>query len=229
MQSIIAGISGPPLDHADVIVGVVRQRGLPMQAATIALMTGITESNIRILANTGDPSSIALPHDGVGADHDSAGIFQQRPPWGPIAVRMDPAGSAGLFLDRLVGFGWQSLEPWAAAQQVQVSAYDGSPRAANNFNAEYGGNYHGNYAQADTLANALWIAADIAEPVPQEDDVAFKDFLLLDGGHNYWVVAHDLSSRTQVTPKVAANLQRTGEYQSTGWDQTSLNKIPIAK
>jgi len=73
--------------------------------------------------------SLAYPHQGVGADHDSVGLFQQRPSqgWGTVAELMDPEHSAGLFLDRLAKVpGWESLSVTAAAQAVQRSAYPGA-------------------------------------------------------------------------------------------------------
>lgn len=96
--------------------------GLPVSAAYIAVMTAITESNLRILANTTVPASQLLPHDGEGSDHDSVGLFQQRASWGSIQQRMDAAYSTLLFLDRLP-VGWQSMAPGVVAQKIQVSAF----------------------------------------------------------------------------------------------------------
>src|SRR5699024_7220821 len=79
-------------------------------------------------------SNLVNVDHGDAAGPDSRGLFQQRDPWGPRAVRMDPAGAAGLFFDRLVRLsGWRVLPPWLAAQQVQHSAFaDGS-----NYSAHY--------------------------------------------------------------------------------------------
>ncbi|HEX2943565.1 MAG TPA: NlpC/P60 family protein [Rhodopila sp.] len=64
--------------------------------------------------------------------------------------------STNLFLDRLLGHeDWLNLTPWVAAQQVQISAYDGRPRPENNFSTEVGGNYRANYAKADRVAQAI--------------------------------------------------------------------------
>ena len=91
-------------------------------------MAGLTESDLRVLANPNEPAGSLYPHHGVGYDHDSLGIFQQRPSWGSAAQRMDPVVSTNLFLDRLLSLpSWRSLAPWQAAQDVQVSAFaDGS-------------------------------------------------------------------------------------------------------
>ena len=70
---------------------------------------------------------------------------------------MDPAGAAGLFLDRLVNVaGWAGLDPWVAAQDVQVSAYDGHPRAANNYSTVVGGNYLAKTDLAIALTQQLY-------------------------------------------------------------------------
>lgn len=110
--------------HAVTIVQTAAARDLPEQAAVVALATAMQESGIRVLANPAVPESYEHPHDGEGSDHDSVGIFQQRPHWGPTAVLMDPAASAELFFDALERIdGWEDLPVTVAAQKVQVSAY----------------------------------------------------------------------------------------------------------
>ncbi|MEU6246131.1 M23 family metallopeptidase [Glycomyces sp. NPDC047010] len=110
--------------HAATIWETAAGRGLPEQAVVVALATAMQESGIRVLANPAVPASYDLPHDGEGFDHDSIGIYQQRPHWGPVQVLMDPAGSAGLFFDALERIdGWEDLPVTVAAQKVQVSAY----------------------------------------------------------------------------------------------------------
>ncbi|WP_335989827.1 M23 family metallopeptidase [Glycomyces sp. MUSA5-2] len=110
--------------HAFAIWQTASERQLPEQAAVVAIATAMQESTIRVLANPAVPDSYDFDHDGEGFDHDSIGIFQQRPHWGPIATLMDPAGSAGLFFDALEDVdGWEELPVTVAAQRVQVSAY----------------------------------------------------------------------------------------------------------
>lgn len=162
---MIHGVPGTPMEHAKTIVGVVRDRQLPREVAIIAIMTAITESGIRALINPNDPVSLHLPNDGVGFDFDSVGIFQQRPPWGPVEARLDPATSTGLFLDRLVAFGWTDVTPWAAAQRVQVSAFaDGS-------------NYHANFDTASALATQIWAqlstGAALAAGLDEEEPMVY--------------------------------------------------------
>lgn len=59
------------------------------RACYIAITTAFQESQIKILANSKYPASLKYPHDGVGQDHDSVGIFQQRPSWGSTKERMN--------------------------------------------------------------------------------------------------------------------------------------------
>jgi len=63
---------------------------MPKRACLVAIATARQESGIRVLANTGVKESYNYPHDGEGSDHDSVGIFQQRPGWGSVKDRMDP-------------------------------------------------------------------------------------------------------------------------------------------
>lgn len=122
------------------IVDEAKRRGLTKKAARIALMTAMQESNIRILANPRVPESFNYPHDGVGYDHDSVGIFQQRQAgWGTLAQRMNARGSAGLFYNKLAQFDYNSMNDNDAAQRVQVS---GTPSAYGKW-----------FGQADSLAN----------------------------------------------------------------------------
>jgi hypothetical protein len=62
-------------------------------------------------------------------DHDSVGLFQQRPSqgWGTVAQLMDPVYAAGVFFDRLARVpGWASMSVSGAAQAVQRSAFPGA-------------------------------------------------------------------------------------------------------
>lgn len=65
------------------------------------------------------------PHDAVGSDHDSVGIFQQRAMYYPnIAADMDAALSARQFFKKMKGIkGWKSMAVGKLCQKVQVSAY----------------------------------------------------------------------------------------------------------
>jgi hypothetical protein len=128
MQKIALGdgsglnLSAEQLSNAKTIINVAFTRGLGIQGAVIGVMTAITESTLNNV-NHGDTMGPS-----------SRGLFQQMPQyWGPVEVIMDPAGAAGLFYDALVKIdGWQSMEPWVAAQKVQQSEFsDGSNYRSN--------------------------------------------------------------------------------------------------
>jgi murein DD-endopeptidase MepM/ murein hydrolase activator NlpD len=81
----------------------------------VAVATALQESN---LVNVGDL--------GARNDHDSLGLFQQRPSqgWGTPEQVMDPVYAAGKFYEALVAVpGWQDMPVTEAAQRVQKSAY----------------------------------------------------------------------------------------------------------
>ncbi|SCE89145.1 Murein DD-endopeptidase MepM and murein hydrolase activator NlpD, contain LysM domain [Micromonospora coriariae] len=110
--------------NAAIIIKVGQDLGVPSRGWVIALATAMQESALRNLANSGVPASLALPHEGVGADHDSLGLFQQRPGWGSVTERMTPAYTARKFYEKLVKVrSWQRRPLTVVAQQVQVSAY----------------------------------------------------------------------------------------------------------
>ncbi|TFD68210.1 M23 family metallopeptidase [Cryobacterium gelidum] len=127
------------LTHAGTIITVGGQTAdVGRAGVVVALMAALTESTLRLLANTrAYPESAAYPHDGVGSDHDSLGLFQMRPSsgWGTVAELMDPVYQARAFFGGASGpnggsprgllevAGWQVLDPGAAAQAVEVSAY----------------------------------------------------------------------------------------------------------
>ncbi|WP_174777086.1 hypothetical protein [Cryobacterium sp. TMT1-2-2] len=127
------------LTHAGTIITIGGQTANVGRAGVIvALMAALTESTLRLLANTSAfTESAAYPHDGVGSDHDSLGLFQMRPSsgWGTVAEVMDPSYQARAFFGGVSGpnagsprglldfAGWQMLDPGAAAQAVEVSAY----------------------------------------------------------------------------------------------------------
>lgn len=110
-------------DHVREIIAAAHEKGLPREAARIAIATALVESELRMLANPVVPDSFQFPHEGVGTDHTSVGIFQQQKWWGTTAQRMNARASAGMFYDALTKFDWRGMDPGAAAQKVQVSAF----------------------------------------------------------------------------------------------------------
>jgi hypothetical protein len=122
----VAGLSQAQMDNANVIVKVGRTMRAPRKALVIAVATAMQESNLYNLASEVVPESKNYPHQGSGWDHDSVGLFQQRPSsgWGEIKDLMRPAYAAQRFYAALLDVpGWQQLSLAAAAQAVQISAF----------------------------------------------------------------------------------------------------------
>lgn len=124
------------LANAAKIITVGTQAGVSAAGLKIALMTALQESKLRMLANSSVPESLELPNEGVGSDHDSVNMFQQRPGgWGSVAELMDPDYAVRAFFGGPKGPNggsprglldikdWETLRPGVAAQKVQVSAY----------------------------------------------------------------------------------------------------------
>ncbi len=127
------------LTHAATIITVGSEiDGVTRDALKISLMAALTESTLRMLANTGTyPESGDYPNDGNGSDHDSLGLFQMRPQsgWGTVAELMDPKYQAAAFFGGPIGpnhpsprglldiHGWQSMGLGEVAQAVEVSAF----------------------------------------------------------------------------------------------------------
>ncbi|WP_291478500.1 tape measure protein [Corynebacterium sp.] len=121
--------SGGPEGYVYGIVQSAQDHGLPASGARIGVATALVEAGdpLQMWANNAVPESLNYPHDAVGSDHDSVGLFQQRDngAWGTVAQRMDPYDSAGMFFDAMLQKfpNWESMDPGAVAQGVQVSAF----------------------------------------------------------------------------------------------------------
>jgi hypothetical protein len=101
--------------NAVIIVRVGAQLRVPRRGWVIAVATAIQESGLRNLGNLGDRN-----------DHDSLGLFQQRPSqgWGTPAQLTDPVYAATAFYRALLRVpDWSTLPLTQAAQAVQRSAY----------------------------------------------------------------------------------------------------------
>src|SRR4051794_26256609 len=131
-------LSRQQLTRAATIIAVGDDEGIPARGQLVAVTTALTESSLRVLSNTrAYPHSANIPNDGDGSDHDSVGLFQQRPAAGCGTVEnpMDPVWSSRAFYGGPSGPNhgsprglldiddWQTIEPGTAAQAVQVSAY----------------------------------------------------------------------------------------------------------
>ncbi|WP_444542447.1 peptidoglycan DD-metalloendopeptidase family protein [Couchioplanes azureus] len=110
------GAIGPWTDaqigNAAIIVATGVEMHLPARAYVIAVATAMTESR--------------LINSSVATDHDSVGLFQQRPSqgWGTVAQLTDPVYASRKFYNALTRVdNWETLPLAVAAQTVQRSAY----------------------------------------------------------------------------------------------------------
>jgi murein DD-endopeptidase MepM/ murein hydrolase activator NlpD len=111
----IAGLTSDQIRNAAVIIKVAQDLKIPPRGWVIGIATALQESRLK-----------NLPHLGARNDHDSIGLFQQRPSagWGTPAQLADPAYQARKFFEKLVRVpNWQGLPLTVAAQRVQISAY----------------------------------------------------------------------------------------------------------
>ena len=102
-------------ENAATIIQVGAVLDVPERGQIVALATAMQESQLRNLG-----------HLGASNDHDSLGLFQQRPSmgWGSVEQVTDPVYSATAFylaLKRVPG--WESMAVTVAAQRVQRSAF----------------------------------------------------------------------------------------------------------
>ena len=107
--------SGEQMSNVRAIVDATKQTDLPDRAAVIAVATSLQESKL-----------VNLGHLGARNDHDSLGLFQQRPSsgWGSPEQITDADYSTKAFLQGLKQVdGWDRMPLTEAAQTVQVSAY----------------------------------------------------------------------------------------------------------
>ncbi|WP_433319237.1 hypothetical protein ACQP0U_13795 [Micromonospora sp. CA-269861] len=122
----VAGLDQAQMDNAKIIVDVGLEMKMPRRALVVALATAMQESNLYNLASDVLPESAEYPNQGSGSDHDSVGLFQQRPSsgWGTVAQLMRPSYAARAFYTALNEIpGWQDMSVTAAAQSVQISAF----------------------------------------------------------------------------------------------------------
>ncbi len=111
----VSGYDSEQLTNAALIVSVGAGRGIPPRGLIIAVATALQESSLRNLGDLGE-----------GNNHDSLGLFQQRPSqgWGTAEQIMDPVYASNKFYDKLLTIpGWEQLPVTEAAQAVQASAH----------------------------------------------------------------------------------------------------------
>ena len=122
----VAGLDRTQMNNAKKIVQAGKEMGMPRRALVIAVATAMQESTLLNYASGVLPESQNYPHQAIGWDHDSVGLFQQRPSsgWGTVEQLMDPEYATKAFLSALEEIpGWQNLPLSVAAQAVQISAF----------------------------------------------------------------------------------------------------------
>ncbi|QCC78421.1 M23 family metallopeptidase [Nocardioides daphniae] len=133
----------------------------------------------------GIAASLRLPHDAVGTDHGSLGVFQQQWPWwGTMRDLMDPASAAEKFYSALNEVeGWEGMSIGEAGQAVQRSAfpdaYDDDVALARKLLAAAGGTdtvaevaYYGSTAEC---ANTVF-SGEVVMPLAGSGYVDAKNF-----------------------------------------------------
>ncbi|MFI6272816.1 FG-GAP repeat domain-containing protein [Micromonospora zamorensis] len=137
-----SALNGYNVSCARVIAGTTKSRGLDKRAAVIAVTTAITESTLHNYTEA--------------VDHDSLGLFQQRPSqdWGTPAQITDPVYATNAFLSAMLrkypNNSWMTGDIGKICQTVQVSAY---PDA-------YAKEVH----DAQLLVDNLWTPTPVDQP-----------------------------------------------------------------
>jgi hypothetical protein len=109
------GMDTDQMRNAQKIIQAGQAMGLPPRAWVIALATSMQESKLINYGNLGWSN-----------DHDSLGLFQQRPSsgWGSPRQVQDPTYAAKAFYRALIQIPhWDRMQLTDAAQAVQVSAF----------------------------------------------------------------------------------------------------------
>jgi hypothetical protein len=138
--------------NAAAIVKAGRDMKLPPRAMVMAVACAMQESTLHNYGNLG-----------ASNDHDSQGLFQQRPSsgWGTPAQVTNAHHAAQSFLKRLVAIhGWYKLPLTEAVQQVQVSAF---PQAYAKWEA-----FAANVVASTYAHDAAQAAAQAAHGVPAQ-------------------------------------------------------------
>jgi murein DD-endopeptidase MepM/ murein hydrolase activator NlpD len=111
----IGPYSPEQIKNAAIIIKVGQDLGIPVRGWVVAVATSMQESRLTNLGHLGDQN-----------DHDSLGLFQQRPSsgWGTPEQVTDPVYASTKFYEKLQTINnWESLPLTVAAQRVQISAF----------------------------------------------------------------------------------------------------------
>ncbi|RRR99470.1 M23 family metallopeptidase [Glycomyces terrestris] len=165
----IGPYSSEQIGNAAVIIAVGQDLEVPVRGWVIAVATAMQESRLTNLGHLGEDN-----------DHDSLGLFQQRPSsgWGTPDQVTDPVYASTKFYEKLVKIDdWETLPLTVAAQRVQISAFPDAyakhePLATEIVNTLTGGGANvsavstqlGTCAQPGELSAAGWMSP-VAGPV----------------------------------------------------------------
>jgi hypothetical protein len=132
----VDGLDETQMANVGIIAAVATEVGVPTRGVVVAIATALQESRLRNLASRAVPASVGQPNEGVvPGDHDSVGVFQQRPAWwdGDVAKGMSARYQARQFFGgaddtpAIPGLldipGWEQMPVTVAAQKVQRSAF----------------------------------------------------------------------------------------------------------
>lgn len=117
--------------YAREVLRAGQDLGITPRGIVIAFATVSVECDWIMYANAKVPESLKLPHERVGSDGKSVGLFQQQVVWGngawwwgDAATCMDPYKSARLFFGRLKKLDYNGPNsPGSYAQAIQRSAF----------------------------------------------------------------------------------------------------------
>jgi murein DD-endopeptidase MepM/ murein hydrolase activator NlpD len=159
----IGPYSSEQIKNAAIIIATGQDLEIPARGWIIAVATAMQESRLTNLGHLGDQN-----------DHDSLGLFQQRPSsgWGTPEQVTDPVYASTKFYDKLKTIdNWETLPLTVAAQRVQISAFPDAyakhePLATEIVNTLTGGGGRvsavdtelGSCAQPGELSASGWMA-----------------------------------------------------------------------
>jgi murein DD-endopeptidase MepM/ murein hydrolase activator NlpD len=141
----VGGLDSEQMRNGAVVVQVGQHMGMPPRAWVIAVATALQESHLRNLGYLGDRN-----------DHESLGLFQQRPSqgWGTPQQITDPAYASRKFYERLRKVrGWETMRLTDAAQAVQRSAFPDAYQKWESLAAEVVNALTGGAARAVGVSN----------------------------------------------------------------------------
>ncbi|MFC5175626.1 M23 family metallopeptidase [Nocardioides taihuensis] len=216
--------------NAATIIDQGIRMGVPQRAMVVALAVAHQESGFRNYANDGRgddleasqagiEASLDLPHEAVGTDHGSLGIFQQQFPWwGTMRELMDPPTAARKFYQRLLSVPvWTQMDYGVAGQAVQHSAYpdaydDDVPlamqllaEAEERSSGIQEASYFGSVPQGDCAATAAWNGERV---FPLAPEATYIDLQNWGNAGSHWESTHtgtDLSAACGTTVLAATD------------------------